>query len=78
MDHVGLTVEQTLICATRTGAEIIGVQDTLGTLETGKLADVLVVAGDVMNDISLIEDKNNLLAVIQNGIIKAGTLYKLN
>ncbi|MCS5629247.1 MAG: amidohydrolase family protein [Pirellulaceae bacterium] len=78
VEHVGLTVEQTLICATRTGAEIIGVQDTLGTLETGKIADVLVVAGDVLNDISLIEDKKHLLAVIQNGIIKAGTLFNPN
>jgi imidazolonepropionase-like amidohydrolase len=78
VEHVGLTVEQTLICATRTGAEIIGVQDTLGTLETGKLADVLVVAGDVLNNISLIEDKKHLLAVIQNGIIKAGTLLNPN
>ena len=74
VDHVGLTIEQTLVCATRTGAEIIGVQDQLGTLEIGKLADVLVVAGDVLSEISLIEDKKNLLAVIQNGIIKAGTL----
>jgi imidazolonepropionase-like amidohydrolase len=74
VNHVGLTIEQTLVCATRTGAEIIGVQDQLGTLEIGKLADVLVVAGDVLSDISLIEDKKNLLAVIQNGIIKAGTL----
>ena len=78
VEHVGLTVKETLICATRTGAEIIGVQDNLGTLETGKTADILVVAGDVLNDISLIEDKQNLLAVIQNGIIKAGTLLNSN
>jgi len=76
VEHVGLTVKETLICATRTGAEIIGTQDTLGTLEIGKLADILIVAGDVLNDISLLEDKKNLLAVIQNGIIKAGTLFK--
>ena len=78
VEHVGLTVKETLICATRTGAEIIGVQDNLGTLETGKTADILVVAGDVLNDISLIENKQNLLAVIQNGIIKAGTLLNSN
>ena len=78
VEHVGLTVKETLICATRTGAEIIGVQDILGTLETGKIADILVVAGDVLNNISLIEDKQNLLAVIQNGIIKAGTLLNSN
>jgi imidazolonepropionase-like amidohydrolase len=78
VDHVGLSVEQTLVCATRTGAEIIGVEDSLGTLEVGKTADILVVNGDVLNDISLIEDKKNLLAVIQNGIIKAGTLNNSN
>ena len=78
VDHVGLSVEQTLICATRTGAEIIGVEDCLGTLEVGKIADILVVNGDVLNDISLIEDKKNLLAIIQNGIIKAGTLNHSN
>ncbi|HIN53031.1 MAG TPA: hypothetical protein EYM79_01860 [Planctomycetes bacterium] len=78
VEHVGLTAKETLICATRTGAEIIGVQDKLGTLETGKIADILVVAGDVLDDISLIEDKQNLLAVIQNGIIKAGTLFNSN
>ena len=76
MKHVGLTVEQTLVCAT--GAEIIGVQDRLGTLEIGKIADILVVGGDVLHDISLIEDKQNLLAVIQNGIIQAGTLSSSN
>jgi imidazolonepropionase-like amidohydrolase len=78
VDHVGLSVQQTLVCATRTGAEIIGVEDTLGTLEVGKLADILVVNGDVLEDISLIEDKKNLLAIIQNGIIKAGTLNNYN
>jgi imidazolonepropionase-like amidohydrolase len=78
VNHVGLSVEQTLVCATRTGAEIIGVADTLGTLEIGKIADILVVNGDVLEDISLIEDKQNLLAIIQNGIIKAGTLNNDN
>lgn len=78
VEHVGLSIEQTLVCATRTGAEIIGVQDTLGTLEVGKIADILVVSGDVLKDISLIEDKKNLLAIIQNGIIKAGTLNNSN
>lgn len=78
VEHVGLTIEQTLICATRTGAEIIGVQNELGTLEVGKKADILVVDGDVLNEISLIEEKKNLLAVFQNGIIKAGTLSNTN
>ena len=78
VEHVGLSVRDTLICATRTGAEILEAQDVLGTLEIGKIADILVVNGDVLNNISMLEDKSNLLAVIQNGIIKGGTLSVSN
>jgi imidazolonepropionase-like amidohydrolase len=43
-------------CATKTGAEIMGRGAEFGTLEVGKLADVLVVDGDVLADISVLED----------------------
>ena len=46
----------------------------MGTLEAGKLADILVVDGDVIADIAVLADRSRLLAVIQNGIVKAGTL----
>jgi imidazolonepropionase-like amidohydrolase len=36
---------EVITCATRTGAEIMGRGHELGTLEAGKLADVLVVDG---------------------------------
>jgi len=74
--HVGLTPLEVLTCATKTGAEIMGRGDEFGTLEAGKLADVLVVDGDVLADISILEDRSNLLAVMQGGVIKAGTLAK--
>src|SRR4051812_40661782 len=51
--HVGLSPLQVLTCATKTGAEIMGRGRDLGTLEAGKLADVLVVDGDVAADISV-------------------------
>jgi len=35
-----------------------------------------VVDGDVLADISILEDRSNLLAVMQGGVIKAGTLAK--
>jgi imidazolonepropionase-like amidohydrolase len=46
----------------------------LGTIERGKLADFLVVEGDVVADIALLEDRSRFLAVIQGGLIKAGRL----
>jgi imidazolonepropionase-like amidohydrolase len=73
---VGLTPLEVITCATKTGAEIMGRGDELGTLENGKLADVLVVDGDVIADISLLEDRKKFIAVLQGGIIKAGQLAK--
>ena len=73
---VGLTPLEVIRCATRTGAEIMGAVDQFGTLERGKLADILVVDGDVLSDISLLEDQRRLIAVIQGGLLKAGRLSK--
>jgi imidazolonepropionase-like amidohydrolase len=72
--YVGLSPLETLTCATRTGAEIMGRDSEFGTLEAGKLADVLVVDGDVAADIGILEDRSRFLAVMQGGIIKAGQL----
>lgn len=74
VNHVGFTPLETITCATRTGAEIMGRGDEFGTLEPGKLADLLVVDGDVLADISLLEDRSRFLAIIQGGIVKAGRL----
>lgn len=74
VDDVGFTPLETITCATRTGAEIMGIEDEVGTLETGKVADILVVDGDVVADISILEQRDRLLAVLQGGIIKAGQL----
>ncbi|NBV21785.1 MAG: amidohydrolase family protein [Proteobacteria bacterium] len=74
--HVGLTPLEVITCATKTGAEIMGRGHEFGTLEPGKLADVLVVDGDVMADIALLEDRKKFIAVMQGGVIKAGQLAK--
>ncbi len=76
--YVGLSPLDVITCATKTGAEIMGRGDELGTLEPGKLADVLVVDGDVLADVSALEDRARLLAVLQGGAIKAGRLASRN
>src|SRR5207249_2821108 len=63
---------ETLTCATKTGAEIMGRGEEFGTLEPGKLADLLVVDGDVLEDISILEDRSWFVAVMQGGVVKAG------
>jgi len=72
--EVGFPALDTLRCATKTGAEILGREKDLGTLQAGKLADVLVVDGDPIKDIRILEDRSRFIAVMQGGIIKAGQL----
>jgi imidazolonepropionase-like amidohydrolase len=72
--YVGFSPLDVITCATRTGAEIMGREKEFGTLEAGKLADVLVVDGDVMADVSLLEDRGRFIAVVQGGVVKAGRL----
>jgi imidazolonepropionase-like amidohydrolase len=52
----------------------MGLEKEIGTVEEGKLADILIVDGDVLKDISILENKSKFVAVIQGGVIKAGRL----
>jgi imidazolonepropionase-like amidohydrolase len=46
VEHGGMTPAQALVATTRSAAELMGLEADLGTLEPGKLADVVVVTGD--------------------------------
>ncbi|MEN9667218.1 MAG: hypothetical protein RLZZ326_3581, partial [Planctomycetota bacterium] len=74
VDFVGLSPLEVLKCATKTGAEIMGRGHDLGTLEPGKLADVLLVDGDPTTDIGVLQDRSRFIAVIQGGVVKAGRM----
>ena len=71
---IGFTPLEVITCATRTGAEIMGRDKEFGSLEVGKLADILIVDGDVLADISLLSERDKFIAVIQGGVVKAGQL----
>ena len=74
VDYVGLDPLVVIKCATQTGAEIMGRADEFGTLTAGKIADILVVDGDVLQDMSLLQDRSRFITVMQGGIKKAGQL----
>ncbi len=76
VNYVGFSPLDTIKCATLGGAKMMGREKEIGTLEPGKLGDVLVVSGDVLKDISILENGDNLIAVMQGGVLKAGTLVK--
>ena len=64
----GATPWQTLTAATRNAAELCGVGGELGTIETGKLADLIVVAGNPLADI---QNLRQLRLVLKEGKVVA-------
>ncbi len=63
----GLTPMQAIVAATKTSAEACRVDEITGTLEPGKLADLLVVDGNPLEDISILRDKRRILLVMKEG-----------
>jgi imidazolonepropionase-like amidohydrolase len=74
VNYVGFTPLEAIRSATQTGAEIMGRATEFGTLAPGKLADVLIVDGDPLADIRVLEDRSRFIAIMQGGIVKAGQL----
>jgi imidazolonepropionase-like amidohydrolase len=66
MHEAGMTPMQVIVSATSHAARVCGLEDRLGTLEPGKLADVLVVEGNPLEDLQTLA---NARLVIRQGII---------
>jgi imidazolonepropionase-like amidohydrolase len=59
-----------ILATTKTNAELLNVSDRLGTVEPGKWADLIVVRGNPLEDITLFEDgRQNVLLVMKEGQI---------
>ena len=56
--EAGMTPMQAIQAGTRVGAELLKWDDRLGTIEVGKLADMVAVPGDPLQDISALHDVN--------------------
>lgn len=65
----GLTPMEAIVAATKTAAEACRVDDKVGTLEVGKVADLLVVNGDPLSDISILQDESHLLLIMKEGCV---------
>jgi imidazolonepropionase-like amidohydrolase len=72
MVDYGFSPMQAIVAATANGAKAIGMSNNVGTLEGGKLADFLVLNADPLDDIRILQQPQQIDAVYQGGIIKAG------
>ncbi len=64
----GMTPAEAIRSATVTASELLGMQDQIGTIEVGKLADIVAVPGDPLKDITVLQ-KVDL-------VMKGGVVYK--
>ena len=67
--YLGCSPMEALLAGTRDAAFAMGMEDKVGTLEEGKFADILVVNGDPLLDISVLQDKERLSVIMKNGEI---------
>ncbi|MCY3731366.1 MAG: amidohydrolase family protein [Rhodospirillaceae bacterium] len=64
---LGMSNMDAVLSGTRNAAFTLPFGDEVGTLEEGKLADVLVVAGDPLADLSVLQDKSRLEVIMKDG-----------
>ncbi|HSF68402.1 MAG TPA: amidohydrolase family protein [Nitrospiraceae bacterium] len=74
MVALGMSPMQAILASTSAAARLIGIQDRVGTIEKGKLADLLLLEGNPLRRIDLLRDRSRIIGVMQSGRIVAGPL----
>lgn len=65
--YVGMTPKEALVSATKLGGELMMRPDELGLLKEGYLADIILVDGNPIEDLSLLQDADRILMVMKDG-----------
>jgi len=72
--NTNIPAHAVLTWATRNGAEMARRGKVTGTIEKGKLADLAIIRGNPTQDISVMGEDANIVAVIKDGVVAAGSL----
>jgi imidazolonepropionase-like amidohydrolase len=72
--EAGMTPMQALVAATRMGTTCMGLGDETGVLRAGMLADFLVVEGNPLKDVRILEDRDHLRLIVKDGVTYKDTL----
>ncbi|WP_170006172.1 metal-dependent hydrolase family protein [Bacillus fonticola] len=67
MCDIGMSPMESLVATTKTAAECMGWEDQVGTVETGKFADIVITSTDPLSDIRSLENTENIVAVMKDG-----------
>jgi len=70
----GMSPMQAILASTSAAARLIGLQGQVGTIEKGKLADLLLFEGNPLRRIDLLRDRSRIIGVMQAGKFVSGPL----
>jgi imidazolonepropionase-like amidohydrolase len=73
----GMTPMEAIMASTSAAARLIGIHDSVGTIEKGKQADLLLIAGNPLKRISLFRDRDRIAGVMQGGRFVSGVLAQV-
>ena len=65
----GYTPTEALLSATKTGGELMALGDELGQVKEGYLADLLLVRGNPLQDVSILQHQDSLAVIMKDGIV---------
>jgi imidazolonepropionase-like amidohydrolase len=66
--YLGMTPMETIVSATRWGGQMMMQGKELGEIKEGYLADLLLVDGDPLSNIAILQDRAKLLAIMKDGV----------
>jgi imidazolonepropionase-like amidohydrolase len=69
VQYLGMSPMEAILTATKNNTLALRNGSEVGSLESGKLADVLVVDGDPLQDIRILQDRSRLAVIVQGGTI---------
>jgi imidazolonepropionase-like amidohydrolase len=72
VEHLGFTPMETLVAATQHGGAIMGKPGELGVVKPGALADLLLVDGDPLADIAILQQRTALRLIMKDGAVHKG------
>ncbi len=74
MVALGMTPMEAIVASTSAAAALIGIADRVGTVERGKVADLVLVRGNPTTRITLLQDRERIVGVMRGGKFVAGPL----
>jgi imidazolonepropionase-like amidohydrolase len=73
----GMSPMEAIMASTSSAARLIGIHDKVGTIERGKVADLLLIDGNPLPRIDLLRDRGRIVGVMKAGQFVAGSLSRL-